>query len=318
MRCLSLAEGLLDNGHEVVMITNDSKVTWLEELKALSGLKMICARQHELESTIILGLNPDWVVIDSYEISSSQISRLDSIVKVLAIVDGESRGIDATLFLDHNFASESISWPETVKNQILAGSNYSLIRDSILAQKRDYPWVFQSKSPHVVAFMGGSDPTGAIKSVTQALLGFVGKAKVTIVAGPEWLPDLEQTTHHLANFDVILPTSSLPNLIGVADIVISAAGTSSWELCTLGVPSVLVAVVENQVECWQRMMDDHLVLGVDLIGKSDGDAVNLLKIQIERLLDSEDLRRKISMNSVEIFDGVGKKRVVQKMEQMQR
>lgn len=316
MRCLTLAEGLRARGHEIILITNASEVSWLEQIKAESELTLVSSPQHQLAASYIAELKPDWVVVDSYEISAREISALADSMKVLAIVDGNHRDINATMYLDHNYSAEKLAWPEYVQERLLAGSKYALIRDSILEQKRSVPWKIQDDIPRVVAFMGGSDPTGAIKQVCRALTDIDMSMDVTLIASSEWLKDIQEQIHAKNNFKVILPTSELPELLGNASIVISAAGTSSWEICTLGLPSVLISVVDNQVDCCQRMIEKELVLGINALEMSDEELHRNLSSQIKKMLSSQETRKQLSTHATRVFDGLGKQRVVRKMESL--
>jgi spore coat polysaccharide biosynthesis predicted glycosyltransferase SpsG len=60
----------------------------------------------------------------------------------------------------------------------------------------------------------------------------------------------------------IPPTDDLPALITAADLVVSAAGTSTWELCCLGAPAALVCVVENQRESYHRVIAAGVAAGL--------------------------------------------------------
>lgn len=99
MRCLTLAEALRVTGHHVVLVTNNSGVSWLDELVIAQGLDVVHVAQHSLDSELVGSVAPDWLVVDSYEIRHTAISACRNKAKVLAIVDGDDRSIDADLFL---------------------------------------------------------------------------------------------------------------------------------------------------------------------------------------------------------------------------
>ncbi|HEX2772635.1 MAG TPA: spore coat protein, partial [Micromonosporaceae bacterium] len=52
---------------------------------------------------------------------------------------------------------------------------------------------------------------------------------------------------------VIGPTDDLPELMAGADLVVSASGTSTWELLCLGTSAALIWVVDNQVLGYERV-----------------------------------------------------------------
>lgn len=314
MRCLTLSEELLRRGHEVILFTNESGVPWLQEIISNSNVIIEITQQHELEIENCLEHEPDWVVIDSYEISAATISQLSTHVRVLAIVDGDTRGIDATMYLDHNLGAEKAIWPIDSGQKMLAGSKYALIRDSILSQKRSRPWQFQHEVPHIVAVMGGSDPTGSIVSVAQALADISDLSTATIVVNPQWQDDVSSALEGESHVRVISPTPNLSELIGFADIAISASGTSAWELCTLGIPSLLVAVVDNQRESLAQLVEERLVMGIDASRGGSTELSTDIARMVSELISTPQLRRNLSDNCLAIFDGLGKKRIVDAME----
>jgi spore coat polysaccharide biosynthesis predicted glycosyltransferase SpsG len=98
-----------------------------------------------------------------------------------------------------------------------------------------------------------------------------------------------------------------------ADVVISAAGTSAWDICTLGVPAVLVAVVDNQRKSMRQAISGGLALGLDIVAGGPETLAEVAQL-LGRLLDEVALRRSLSVASRLAFDGNGASRVVTAVE----
>jgi spore coat polysaccharide biosynthesis predicted glycosyltransferase SpsG len=62
--------------------------------------------------------------------------------------------------------------------------------------------------------------------------------------------------------EIIDPTDELPKLLADADLVVSASGTSTWELLCLGLPAALVWVVDNQILGYERTIARGLAAGL--------------------------------------------------------
>ena len=58
---------------------------------------------------------------------------------------------------------------------------------------------------------------------------------------------------------------TVAELISNSDLVITAAGTTVWEICCLGVPSVLVAVEDNQLQSIQKFIEN--IFKIDMFSK---------------------------------------------------
>jgi spore coat polysaccharide biosynthesis predicted glycosyltransferase SpsG len=313
MRVLTLGDELVAAGHEVHLATAASNIAWLEKLVSAKPFVRHDVTVHSLDDELIDQIAPEWVVVDSYEIPATLVNSARRHARVMAIVDGDARGIDADLYLDHNVGAERLDWPEHVSDRLLAGSEFALVRRAIRDAKRANPWNFLSESPRVLAVLGGSDPTGMIVDVARALCAVTHDMSATLVCAPPWRSQVDDIVGDNQNFTVIEPTDELPKLLANTDIAISAAGTSSWELCTLAIPSILIEVVDNQTEGLREMTSRGLVVGLSpaRLGR-DAIAPEITR-QVERLIDDEEARRVLSNTCAENFDGKGPARVVEAM-----
>lgn len=310
MRCLTLSEALLARGHEVALMGSIGEVGWLaEHLRDWDGELIPCERD-TLHADAIAAGGFDRVVIDSYWIEPGLIAALHDRIPSLAIVDNEARGIAATLYLDHNLGAEDGTWPEDVRARLLAGSRYALVRDAILAQRSDGPPLSLGDRPRVVAFMGGTDPGEVMTEVAASIAHQAGSVELIAITTSAQVGAVRAATASMAA-TVLPPTSDLPALLGSADLVVSAAGTSAWDVCAMGKPAVLVAVVANQVESLTRALDHGVALGVDGTQPRAAAATGGL---LARLIADDSLRREVVARSRATFDGEGKYRVAEALE----
>ena len=161
--------------------------------------------------------------------------------------------------------------------------------------------------------MGGSDPANVSGRVLE-VLGEIRdlRLKVTVVVGPAnpHLSSLQvsaaqlQTTH-----DVTLVTDppDLPALLARADVAVSAAGSSCWELACLGVPMLLVVIADNQ-----RPSATALAAGNMAIVAGGTRAEELLPL-LRTLITDPDARRRLSQAAGQLIDGRGAGRVAERM-----
>lgn len=313
MRCLTLAETLLAAGHDVEFLGSVSGLDWLEDHLATFAMTVHPCEPDSLDRDFIESRKVDWVVIDSYRIEAALVSALNAVTPCLAIVDGDTRGVDATLYLDQNLGAELEEWPDGVRNRLLAGSQFALVRLSVRAARRERAWEIPATPPRVVAFMGGSDPLHASLAVGRALVASVPHAEISLVAPEHLSGELKEILAPVASGRVLAPTPDLPRLLSDADVVVSAAGTSAWDVCTLGVPSVLVAVVDNQRDSLNRALASGVALGIDAVIEPETRIAEVGPL-VDRLLLDHALRRRLSENCLTAFDGAGAGRVVSAME----
>ncbi|RLP87502.1 spore coat protein [Micromonospora sp. BL4] len=316
VRSLALGEEFLARGSRVEMFGAVEGVGWAAAQLAARGIPLHpgpptvaelveTARRHQL----------DVMVVDSYELEPAAAGALRAAgVLTLAVVDGDTRGQDADLYLDQNFGTE-IAAPA---QRLLAGVRYALLRDSVVAARPPAPRTATPVSrPRVLAFFGGTDAVGAAPVLARVLLSTGHPMDLTVVVGrPEVEAELAAvTTGRGQSLRPVPPTDELPALIGAADLVVSAAGTSTWELCCLGAPAALVCVVDNQRESYRRVVEHGLVAGLGELpelaaGGLAGRAARAAAARtLTGLLASPARRAALSARAWSTVDGLGRRRV---------
>ncbi len=317
VRCLAVGEEFLARGATVEVFGTVDGVDWAAGQLAVRGIPLHpgpdtpdglveAARRHDL----------DVLVLDSYELDPAGAGALRAAgVVTLAIVDGDTRGQDADLYLDQNFGTDLV----VPAGRLLAGSAYALLRDSVLAARpaAARPAV-EVDRPSVLAFFGGTDAAGAAPVLAEVLLSTGRPMELTVVVGrPEVATRLARLTPGPGqSLHPVPPTGTLPALIAAADLVVSAAGTSTWELCCLGAPSALVCVVDNQRESYHRVIAAGLAAGLGELPAlaAEGPAGQVARAvaahTLDGLLAGGASRAALSARAREAVDGRGRARVV--------
>jgi spore coat polysaccharide biosynthesis predicted glycosyltransferase SpsG len=252
------------------------------------------------------------VVFDSYELDESVYAGVRATgVPTLAIVDGDFRGAEADVLVDQNLAAE-LDRPRLPRGAVrLAGIEYVMIRDEILALRpTEAPVARASVVPKVFAFFGGTDAFGAGPYVVRAL-GETGVPFEATVVAPARALASEIAAVELQprqRVDVVGPTDQLAAAVRAADLTISASGTSAWELLCLGATAGLVCVVENQVMGYERAIATGTAAGVGVLSdlKDDPSAAALV---LKRLLTNPAERARLASAGWKLVDGNGRVRV---------
>ncbi|MBB5480202.1 spore coat polysaccharide biosynthesis predicted glycosyltransferase SpsG [Micromonospora parathelypteridis] len=326
VRCLALAEEFLARGAHVAVFGTVERLPWATAELTARGIPLHpgpetpaelveAAHRHEL----------DVLVLDSYELDPAGAGALRAAgVFTLAVIDGDSRGQVADLYLDQNFGAElpgpaSAAEPPVLPGRLLAGSGYALLRDSVITARPPVPPPATTVSrPRVLAFFGGTDAVGAAPVLTRVLVATGHPMDLTVIVGR---PEIEAEVEDVAPgrgqiIRPVPPTSALPKLITEADLVVSAAGTSTWELCCLGAPAALVCVVDNQRESYGRVVRHGLAAGLGELPEltAAGVAGRAARATAARtlhgLLSSPQRRATLAAQAWSTVDGQGRARVV--------
>jgi spore coat polysaccharide biosynthesis predicted glycosyltransferase SpsG len=307
MRCLALAEELQLRGLAVEFICDAHTVPWAAAQIARRGITVRPAVWTPEEHVEVLS-RYDAVVFDSYDLDATVYSAVRRTgVPTLAIVDGDFRGAEADVLVYQNLAAEldhPVLTPDAVR---LAGLEYVLIRDEIRALRPvDPPTARQVAVPKVFAFFGGTDAFGAGPAVTRALVATGVPFDATVVAPT---PELAaQVAAASSQVRVIGPTDQLAAAVREADLVISASGTSTWELLCLGATAGLVCVVDNQVMGYERAIATGTAAGVGVLSELRADPTAAAAV-LKRLLTDATERARLATAGWQLVDGQGRVRV---------
>lgn len=311
MRALALAEELRGRGVDVVFVCDSHTVGWADEQIRVRGIAVEPAVWTAAEHVELFGrLNMDAVVFDSYDLPAEVFTGVRERFPTVAIVDGDFRGAEADLLVDQNLGAE-LDRPELPEGASrLAGLDYVLLRDEILALRPvEPPAPRHSAVPRVFAFFGGTDAYGAGPYVVQALAATGVPFEATVVAPADDLAkaiaavQLKPQQH----VDVIGPTSQLAQEVVAADLVISASGTSTWELMCLGATAGLVCVVDNQEMGYERAVATGAAAGVGTL--EDLQTTSAPTEVLRQLLTNPAERARLAEAGWKLVDGQGRARV---------
>lgn len=306
MRLLTLSEALHEAGHEAVLASAEIDIPWLADAVAASGMTVVDAGRDRLDLDLVSRVRPDWVVVDSYQIRPAEISDAAAVTPLLLMADGLTRGARATVFLDQNLGAEDRPLPDAGDGEQLRGSRYALVRSAFTGRVPAAPERLRHDPPHVVVVLGGTDADDRTLEIARACTRMGVSARFTFVAQTRQ-HDAIRALAGSAVWRVLPPTPELPALLAAADAVISAAGTTAWDVCTLGIPALLLAVVDNQRESLRAAKGAGVAGGADLVD-AELDA-EWFDDALGSLLNDGELRADLVGACREHFDGQGARRV---------
>ncbi len=107
---------------------------------------------------------------------------------------------------------------------------------------------------------------------------------------------------------VIGPTTELMTLAAEADVVISASGTSLWELLCIGAAAAVVWVVDNQELGYDRVIAAGTAAGLGHLDEIRRDPAGAAKV-LGALLRDVPWRDQLRATGWAMVDGQGRSRV---------
>jgi spore coat polysaccharide biosynthesis predicted glycosyltransferase SpsG len=313
MRCLALAEELRGRGAEVLFVSDSQTVPWAHDQILSRGLAIepaVWTPDEHLRLSSRLGL--DAVVFDSYDLDPAVYAAVRRAgLPTLAVVDGDLRGAEADVYVDQNLGSELDSPELPAGSTRLAGLDYVLLRDEVLALRpAQPPEPGVAATPRVFAVFGGTDAYGAGPHAVAALAATGLPFDATVVAPRPELVEAIRAVPLAAGQRVesIGPTSRLAAEVVASDLVISASGTSTWELLCLGAVAGLVCVVDNQVMGYRRTVATGAAAGIGVLSQLGRDPAQAAPV-LRRLLTDATERSRLAAAGWRLVDGKGRVRV---------
>ena len=337
MRCLTLAEALSDRGVRCRFICRQHDGNMLDEiaargfdtiaLPALRGdsattsstfsharwLATTAERDAQETKDAVCANPPDWMVVDHYGIDWAWEVAVHSVgIKVLVIDDLADRPHYCDALLDHGLDHDVAEYSLLIPPQTMCffGPQYALLRPEFAKMRAASLARRQSPSLNrLLISMGGVDKDNATSGVLAAMAdnAWVEASEVTVVMGPR-APFLEEVRARAAampgRIEVLVGTTRMAELMYKADLAIGGAGTTSWERCCLGLPSIVLVLADNQREVAASLAR----AGAVFVAKTMSDVAAYLARHHSTPVALGDIAE-MSRNAAQITDGRGAAKV---------
>lgn len=333
IRCLTLAQALksigancefvcrLHKGHLLTHIEQQGFVVHaLPEGPLCTWLGTSWQEDADQTRQLIGNKRYDWLVVDHYELDAQwELALCDVATQRMAIDDLANRMHDVDLVWDQNLgrkASDYASWvgPEC---EVHVGAMRALLKPEFSASREESQQRrLRANVQHVLVTMGGVDKFNLTGRILSALEGMPNAlpstCRITVVMG-EHAPGLRDVRNVAARMpwstEVCVNVTDMARRMMQADLAIGALGTTAWERCCLGLPTLGVVLADNQ-----KSGAEHL----EKIG-----AVALLPIDVtmetvlERklaLVQQPNVLREMQKSCYQVTDGRGVSRLLQRLQ----
>ncbi|MGV2835868.1 UDP-2,4-diacetamido-2,4,6-trideoxy-beta-L-altropyranose hydrolase [Pseudomonas shirazensis] len=268
-------------------------------------------------SEILALLEPDWLVIDHYALDAVWESSVrKNCSRLLVIDDLANRRHECDLLVDQNLGRTSTDYVGLINPScdLLIGTQYALLRPEF-ANLRESSLVRRRTSQlrHILITMGGVDQVNATSAILESLksCSISPDCYISVIMGlnAPFLPDVIEIAKRMPwPTEVFYNVTDMGERMAAADLVIGAAGSTSWERCCLGVPTIVVVLADNQRSGAYAMKKSGCV---ELIDHPDR-IPDLLPSRVISLSVHSALR-KMSEKASRFVDGLGVQRVANKM-----
>ena len=311
---IHLQQMLTERGIQYIALTKTEATQEKDELPHAAWL--ITSQAQDAEQTLsVLGASTwDWLVVDHYALDHRFETPLRKVCKhVMAIDDLADRLHDCDVLLDQNYyQDQSQRYLDKVPAhcRLILGPSFALLRPEFKAI-REKVKVRSGEVKNILVYFGGADADNLTDLVLDMLISLNLGVQVNVVIGQQH-PQKEkiQQLCDQHSFTCHVQTSQMANLMAEADLSIGAGGSSHWERCCLGLPSIVVATAANQIPITNELSK---LGGCLSLGEIQNTTLGKIKESVFFFLESPVKCEKYSKTAFNLVDGDGVHRVSQEL-----
>lgn len=310
MRCLSLADAFRDMGQAVVFVTADDCFQDIIQKRGYSSI--VLHTQYDRmgdELSVLLPLlrenSPCCFLLDSYFVTPEYMAAIRSEVPLAYIDDLNMFDYPADLVMNYMLYADQLGYPQN--KHYLLGPQYALLRKEFQNVPRRQT---AAQVRHVLLSTGGSDWEHVALQCVQYLRKCpVDDATYHVILGAmnRDAIEIERLADGCAHIVIHRNVSNMRSLMLRCDVAISAGGTTLFELCACGLPTLTYVLADNQIMNTASFEEAGLMLCAGDIRNDDHFAAHMF----ERLKTMDySLRRRMSERMQTLVDGKGAIRLV--------
>ena len=309
VRCGAIAREFMKRGHRVRFFARKEAREWLKEM-GFDHVVLTAGTMPSETGEFIRGLM-DWgaeaALIDSYELTLECYQRILDQVPTIVIDDYLRLPYSATCLVNTNFYGSSLDYIEGCQMEyLLTGEKYAILREEFLGYQ---PVTFNDRVSRILVTMGGADLRNYTPVVLRALQDLAG-VEIVVVIGPAFqnTPEIREAARKcVGKCRLVVEPKSMAELMSSCDIAVSAAGSTVYELCYMGIPTFLISQADNQNLIFNYFAEKGSMLCL-------GDYLQVGEEEIRRavlsLMEDDQLRRQMRSELTSLVDGRGVERVV--------
>lgn len=322
MRCLTIAGAAKKSGiRTVFLLADETAVGVLEEQGQEYCVLHIDFRSMEAETEedgklwSILQENRTCVpvlLLDSYHITPEYLERIRKSfpeIKTVLMEDYGKTLCTADTIINYNIYGEDFKeYYKDFCRYMLLGCKYMPLRGEFTKQ----PYAIREKVKNVLLTTGGSDSLQIAPALAKSL-ALEKEFCFHVVCGrfSESLPILKEISSENENIKIYTDVKAMWELMAECDVAISAAGTTLYELCAIGLPTICFSFAENQRLPAQSFEKRTPMLYAGDYGEGKDSFVRQVKKEFGELTKkSMEQRREISKELRSLVDGRGAERIV--------
>ena len=249
MRSLSIGEALLDEGFGVELVSFELAPS-LQSLATSCGITVVeltCAPRSSEDAQFVLTRNADIVVVDGYEFSREFFVALELSDTPFAVIDdnAETNAKSPNAVINQNPHASAPMYAHLQGNpKLLLGLQFAMVRREV---REVAAMNLPTREGEVFVAMGGADFLGLTAPIVEALAETGLPIRVAVGHANTQREQVKKLADQHGHVTLIEQHDYVSSLAS-AHVAVLAAGSSLWEACAVGTPSIGLVVADNQAD----------------------------------------------------------------------
>lgn len=313
MRCLSIADAASKFGQRTTFILADEQAVEFvrergHETVVLHSKWDDMDAELDILQKLIEELGITAMLIDSYMVTRRYLSALSERIKTIYMDD-----LNAFCYPVHALICYAVYWkkfcycPNYRKEKLLLGLSYVPLRETFYNCGKK---VIKPEVENLLVLSGGTDYFHILERILQRIEK--KKYRSIVVICGNYYEEYETLCSQYKEYEQIHFHKAVKNIedyMKQADMAVSAGGTTLYELCACGTPTVSYSFADNQLDNVREFQEEGII---DYAG--DVRNINIFE-NINRLLDQyfhdPMLREERSERMQKLVDGKGAERIAE-------
>ena len=309
MRCISIARAFAWRNVDVLFITADHRG---DALLKQNDFGSICLdtkwseMNQELPQMeeIIKDRQPSLLLVDSYYVTERYFDEVCKMLPVAYIDDLNKARWNTNILINYNVYYSAFDYSFYNGVRLFLGPMYAPLREEF----KGLPEHVIDKVQNIMVSAGGADPERITEKLITEICPIWPDVNFHFIVGA-LNPRIEKI-RNLEKNNVILHFNekNMSSLMQKCDVAISAAGTTLYELCAVGIPTITYTLADNQLAA----ADQFSKLGIMVSAgdcRGNGRFIYTMESSLKELIDDHKKRRTLSRNMQQLIDGKGSDRL---------
>lgn len=311
MRCLSIADAAAKLGKSTTFILADEQAVEFIHKRGHETV-VLHSKWNDMDAEldtlwkIIEELGITAMLIDSYMVTRKYLSALSKWVKTIYVDD-----LNAFYYPVHALICYAVYWKKFCYRQnypqaeLLLGPSYVPLRETFCNCEKK---VIKTETENLLILSGGTDYFHILEGILQR----IEKKKyhsIVVICG-NYYEEYEAFCSRYKSYKHIHFHKAVKNIkdyMKQADMAVSAGGTTLYELCACGTPTVSYSFADNQMDNVREFKGEGII---DYAGDfRDTDIFENINRILNRYFHEPALREERSKRMQKLVDGKGAERI---------